>query len=62
VKAILFAMGLLIVACPASSSGGRVSLDARGPDCNPAAKESAACCTPDGEWRCKQAVPEGAKP
>ena len=61
-KAVLLGICLAVVACPSTSPVGRTSPDARGPDCNPAAKESAACCTPDGEWRCKQAVPEGAKP
>ena len=57
----LVSLLVALTACP-SSTVGRVSPDAHGPDCNPAAKEGAACCTPEGEWRCKQAVPEGAKP
>jgi hypothetical protein len=45
-----------------SSAPGRTSADAHGPECNPAAKEGAGCCSADGEWRCKEAIPEGAKP
>ena len=46
----------------ASTHRGRETIDASGPDCNPAAKESGSCCSASGEWRCKDAIPEGARP
>jgi hypothetical protein len=62
VKRVSVLLIAFLVGCPASSSTGRVSPDAHGPDCNPAVREGAGCCTPDGEWRCKKAVPAGALP